>query len=859
LWTGVLNNIPSTKYPAPGNHEPLTSIFLIFNLSAMKHLRLLVLIVPVLLLISCSGNSGKNHWTITDQEYLETQGFNVLVFHNSYPEGDQGGIEFIHHDDRTASNGYINVDLTGDQRFPRPLTAERSVDREKGEIKANIKVPEFNFNYSVRVWAENKSIHLVVDLEKPLPAEWKGKATFDLQLFPVNYTGKTWLLGNQSGVIPVEGMGPMTTLPDGRIRSLPIAKGKKLIIAPEDPMIKLQIEQVKGDLQLVDERNGSLSGWILVRSEIPEGVDKGAMEWIITPNIMPDWLAKPVISISQAGYHPEQVKRAVIELDARAEKIETAILRKTDTDGNIKEVSSAVPQEWGKFLRYKYVVFDFSRIKEPGIYTISYGDVKSDPFSIGTDVYQRSVWQPTLEIYFPVQMCHMRIRDRARVWHGACHLDDAVQAPVSTIHVDGYKTYATTETNYKPFSPVPYMNRGGWHDAGDNDLAAGSQAQTTLILALAGEEFGINVDQTTVKQDALFVELRKPDGVSDLLQQIEHGAINLLSGYRAFGHSAVGIIETKEGRGFLGDVASESDQLFYDSSLKPGEIKGNRSGKTDDRWVVTNKDTSLEYQVITALAAASRLLKGYNDKLAEECLRTAIKAYNYEQTHEPVVQPNAYVPRHHEWQEVHATCELLITTGEKVYRDRLIELLPVIKSSPSSVGWSAARALKYVDNEEFKKGLKEALQTYKTELDSTLASNPYGVPWEPRIWGIGWDIQEYGVTQYYLNRTYPDLFDRENVCNVVNYVLGCHPGSSTSFISAVGARSIIPAYGFTMHWWSYIPGGNVAGTALIRPDFPEMKEPFPYLWQQTEYVMPGASTYIFCVLAADHMLNNKSL
>jgi hypothetical protein len=38
-----------------------------------------------------------------------------------------------------------------------------------------------------------------------------------------------------------------------------------------------------------------------------------------------------------------------------------------------------------------------------------------------------------------------------------------------------------------------------------------------------------------------------------------------------------------------------------------------------------------------------------------------------------------------------------------------------------------------------------------------------------------------------------------------------------------------------------------------------MKEPFPYLWQQTEYVMPGAATYIFCVLAADELLNDGAV
>jgi endoglucanase len=58
---------------------------------------------------------------------------------------------------------------------------------------------------------------------------------------------------------------------------------------------------------------------------------------------------------------------------------------------------------------------------------------------------------------------------------------------------------------------------------------------------------------------------------------------------------------------------------------------------------------------------------------------------------------------------------------------------------------------------------------------------------------------------------------------------------------------------------TYIPGGMVSGTALIRPDIPELKETTPYLWQQTEYVMPGASTYIFCVIAADKLLNNKPL
>jgi endoglucanase len=52
----------------------------------------------------------------------------------------------------------------------------------------------------------------------------------------------------------------------------------------------------------------------------------------------------------------------------------------------------------------------------------------------------------------------------------------------------------------------------------------------------------------------------------------------------------------------------------------------------------------------------------------------------------------------------------------------------------------------------------------------------------------------------------------------------------------------------------YIPGGSASGTALIRPDLPELKI-WPYLWQQTEYVMGGgALNYMFLVLASDDML-----
>jgi endoglucanase len=93
----------------------------------------------------------------------------------------------------------------------------------------------------------------------------------------------------------------------------------------------------------------------------------------------------------------------------------------------------------------------------------------------------------------------------------------------------------------------------------------------------------------------------------------------------------------------------------------------------------------------------------------------------------------------------------------------------------------------------------------------------------------------------------------------LNFVLGVHPGENTaSFASGVGARSMTVANGFNRADSSYIPGGISSGTALIRPDFPELKD-IPFLWQQGEYVLGGGSSnYMFLVLAADQVFNEHT-
>ena len=120
------------------------------------------------------------------------------------------------------------------------------------------------------------------------------------------------------------------------------------------------------------------------------------------------------------------------------------------------------------------------------------------------------------------------------------------------------------------------------------------------------------------------------------------------------------------------------------------------------------------------------------------------------------------------------------------------------------------------------------------------------------MWGEGWNLQEDALKHYYLHKAFPDLFGKEVVFSTVDFVLGVHPGNNRSYVSGVGTVSPMIAYGFNRADWSHIPGGVISGASLVKPDYMELKD-FPFLWYQTEYVLSGAATYIFDVLAAQKL------
>ena len=830
---------------------------------------------------------------VNDLEYLEMPGLNVMLAHDFYPEGHQAGVSIIQNGRRVATNGDLRLEPTPAQWQPMPKAGPRTVDREHREIRVRyeypdekqnrrgfnpIDYPDLQLAYTVRVTpAGGSSFRIIVDLDAPLPAAWVGKVGFNLELYPGILFGKSYAMGATTGLFPRQADGPGAYDTDHAYQLAPLAaSARRLVVAPESEEQRLTIEAVQGgDLQLLDGRGRHNNGWFVVRATMPGGRTGGALEWLVTPHGIPGWRYTPVVQVSQVGYHPKQPKVAVIELDAHeAPKGDVSLLR-VAPEGGYQTVLTKPAAAWGDFLRYHYARFDFSEIAMPGVYVVRFGSSQSSPFRISADVYQRDVWQPTVETFLPVQMCHMRVNDRYRVWHGLCHADDALMAPLNHDHFDGYAQGPSTLTRFAPGDHVPGLDRGGWHDAGDHDLRVESQIDTVHGLALAWELFHPAFDDTTIDENLRVADLHQPDGKPDILQQIEHGVISVVGGYNAMGRLYRGIQDASLRQyTHLGDPSTMTDNLvFHDTNgaalriLADAAVHGSQAepvidhlpplgspGSADDRWVFTEDRPDRELSVAGGLAAAARALRGYNDPLAAECRRIAIELWD--RTGKPKFALSRLEP----------AIELFQTTGDEKYAaairglaDEIVAHIDApIETEEHSIHapWLGARSLALVKDEAFTSKIRAALATYRSRLESMEKETPYGVPYRPYIWGDGWNLERFGVEQYFLHAAAPDLFPAADMLSALNFILGCHPGSNpASFVSGVGARSATTAYGFNRADASYIPGGIISGTALIRPDFPELLD-WPYLWQQTEYCLGyPTSDYVFLVLAADHELN----
>jgi hypothetical protein len=762
------------------------------------------------------------------------------------------GIEVILHDQRIATNGDVRLSPTPAQWDPIPQFKDRKRGLSPNQLIASLAYPDRNLSYRIDVQPEAGGFRVAVQLDQPLPAALAGKAGFNLEFVPTAYFGKSYMLDNASGIFPHHPGGPMEKEADGALEPAALATGHQIVFSPEDPMTRVTITSDNGPLMLYDGRNQVQNGWFVVRSLIPSVKTENVVVWHVHPNVVAGWTRPPVVAYNQVGYTPERTKVAVLEFDPLYDAPKTARLLRLTAEGEYKEAFRGEVKLWGRWMRYQYARFDFSAVHEPGVYVIEYAGHMNGPFRIAKNVYE-GIWNPPLDTFLAEQMDHVKVREGYRIWHGASHLDDARQAPVNYTHFDGYAQGPTTESPFAPGEHIPGLNVGGWFDAGDYDLRTQTHARVITDLTLARENFGLNSDDTTVDENARYVELRKPDGVPDAIQQIEHGVLYLLAQYKIFGHAIPGVVEpTLEEYTHLGDAASKTDGKIYSAKMRLLETDGIYSGIPDDRWAFTTHTTPLNYDAISSLAAASRALRGFNDAMATECLQTAERVWDEEHKQPPALFHSFNTTGGDiRDDETKAAVELLIATkGGEVYRKRLNELLPTIQQRFMFLGATAVRAIPFMDA-GFKDALASMTRAYKTKLDENLAKNPYGVPIATGTWGGSGQAAGFAWQMYFLHQAFPEIVGTEYTLRGFDYVLGTHPVSNVSYVSGVGTQSKLIGYGNNRADYTFIPGGMIPGVTILQPDFPELKTDWPFLWYENEYVVDTATAFILAANAAN--------
>ncbi len=855
----------------------------------------------MLLLLAVTPVSAQN-LKLNDLGYFERRAVNVLVFSNSFNGGfndeKNSGIEIIHHGVRTVQGGAVRLNNTPEQWDLVPMMTNREVDREHGSIAVTMRYDDYDFESRVVVTAKGKAVEIAVWLDKPVPEKLSGDAGFNLEFLPSRYWLKTFLMDGRLNRFPRYATSQTITRPNsekprqfkgfktyddrgtGRfVDPLPLETGHRIVMATDDPERMITISSDDAELKLYDGRMLAQNGWFVLRSVLPKGKTGKVVTWTVEPHAIENWVREPNIGFSQVGYVPDQPKVAVIELDKNDTPQATAALMRINADGNREEVYRGAIQSWGPYFKYNYVKFDFSAVKQPGVYYIQYGTTKTNDFLIDEHVYDK-ITDATTDVWVPIHMNHMYVNEGYRTWHGEPFKEGYLQAPESN-HFDLHSQGATTDTKYKPYELIPGLNVGGFFDAGDFDIETGSNINVVQNFIRAWELFKPQRDETFVSQQQRYVDLHRPDGVPDILQFIEHGTLNLVAQAEQIGHMAQTLSNSVlDNYHHLGDAASITDGLHYDPSLKPYEVSadGKRSGTPDDMWAFTTRSPQLDLRAATMFAAASHALKGYNDDLAARAL-TQSKRLMQEAT-EIIAQRSAARNRQMEedfnWLDgmegnnavgkpdkkrqklmersrknrallgdMATNLQLFGATKEKQYLDHFSQQIwDALELNLERNMQTALDAIPYMDD-AYKQKLRPYVEKYNAYIKDFDRQNPYGVPIGLGNWAGVNMVLNFGITVNYAHIYFPDIVSKDEVYRVSNWLYGCHPYHNYSFVAVVGAtRPKQVFYGNNRADFSAIPGNVAPGLLFRKPDHFENFDDWPFLWGQNEGTIAGNTQYI---------------
>jgi hypothetical protein len=388
---------------------------------------------------------------------------------------------------------------------------------------------------------------------------------------------------------------------------------------------------------------------------------------------------------------------------------------------------------------------------------------------------------------------------------------------------------------------IPGLNIGGFFDAGDFDIETGSNINVVQNFIRTWDLFHPQRDETFVSQEQRYVELHRPDGKPDILQFIEHGTLNLVAQAEQIGHMASTLSNSVlDNYHHLGDAASITDGLHYDPTLKPYEVSadGKRSGTPDDMWAFTTRNPNLDLQAAGVFSSAARVLRGYNEELADRAQKQAERLVKEARS---ILSSS----RFHRDRQAEADNDWLTGTGDAGYRNVARNLQTMLDSIP-------------MKDEAYKQRLRPAVEHYVEYIHSFDKQNPYGIPIGLGNWAGVNAVLNFGITVNYAHIYFPNIVSKNEVYRVANWLYGCHPYHNYSFVAVVGAaRPKQVFYGNNRTDFSFIPGNVAPGLLFRKPDHFENYDDWPFLWGQNEGTIAGNTQYIIFGSSFKEIVHNR--
>ncbi|HRA73496.1 MAG TPA: hypothetical protein PLB11_11825, partial [Flavobacterium sp.] len=185
-------------------------------------------ILSVMTILKVDAQNLKLH----PKGYFSARGIDVTVFDDIYPDGHQTGVTMIQHGERVMANGDLRLEISPGQWSPVPREVEKKIDIATQTISQSLSYPDetknrkgFNpidypdlkLKYKVNVTpTEGNNFRITVDLENDVDVKWLGKIGFNIELFPGDLFGKSYICDGNIGIFTHSPYGPLQDQMDGQ-------------------------------------------------------------------------------------------------------------------------------------------------------------------------------------------------------------------------------------------------------------------------------------------------------------------------------------------------------------------------------------------------------------------------------------------------------------------------------------------------------------------------------------------------------------------------------------------------------------------------------------------------------------------